>query len=336
MVDHLASRPRHGIGSTIQRTLDLVTPAPAEEDCYRRSLRLSEDLEHVFRLMQAGRAPAIDLHKFPRLIKVETVDDRDVSFIKCEDRAVPRRYYCRDREYLEIRHCQTMDLINFHMRTMMIALSQCSAPLTRLNLHSTAEIHQHPWEAQKACVSASQMPQLRHLSITPPPKGPPRQQFTFQSRTGWLPWGPPQPSSWLFSLRSLHTFEVTELLDYEPPFTVFEFLRKVHWPALRYLRLTNLHVDVDDLRTFLLVTNKQSFDHMEELIITNPVVQGGDWEALKEDLQQAVLGPIHANWRKHNMDSKDTARGPVRMVLTDAYKAPEIEAEESVETSEVQ
>jgi len=63
-----------------------------------------------------------------------------------------------------------------------------------------------------------------------PPQGRHNLHWIYRSRTSWPQWGRPQPSSWLSSLNNLHTFEVTENPGDESEFSVFEFLRDIHWP----------------------------------------------------------------------------------------------------------
>lgn len=291
--DSLIECPRHHIGSTVQQTLDAIASfSYPPGDSFLMAKRWQDDGRYV---MDAGGSPSLNLHKFLRLSKVETVHRADFKLLPYRDRK--GRHASTDRVSLETRLHPWVGIQNNHLKVMMKAISDCGISLTRLSLHSTAEIFDHVHESLSNSVHAA-LPNLLHLSITPPPEGPARQQHVQANDRSRIPvWSElASPASWLSSLRSLHTFEVFEgsgevMMDLDYDFSVFGQLRDVYWPSLRTLRLQHIQSNVSDLRRFLLVTNRDRFQHLDELTITEPRMAEAGWNELRAELQNTVPGP---------------------------------------------
>jgi len=300
LFEHLKSHPRHGIGSTLQDSLDIVAISPSLEACYRRTQRWRHDAQEFLDFLQAGTAPPLYLQELTKLSKVQTISDKNLGVVEYKDRTGQHRY--RDRLCIETRNQQYPYISNTHLRSMMMAIKHTHITLTRLSLQSTAEICRPPFEVLNPAIHAEvQLPHLLHLTITAPSPGPPQSHWIYRDQTSWLQWGRPLPASWLSSLTQLHTFEVTENPGDESEFTVFEFLRDIHWPCLRKLRLKNVHGQVSDLQRFLVLTNVDRYGHLEELVVRNPVMAEADWVELRAELQNKLPGPV-------------------RLELTEAYK----------------
>ena len=310
LFEHLKSHPRHGIGSTLQNSFDVVASAPSPEDCYNRTQLWGHNAQEFLDFLQAGTAPPLYLQGLTKVSKVETVSDKDLGVVEYKDRTGQFRY--RDRRCLEPRCQQYSYICNTHLKAMMIAIKHTHITLTRLSLQSTAEICRPPFGVSTPITIAEvQLPHLLHLSITSPSPGPPQSHWIYRSRTSWLEWGRPVPLSWLSSLKSLHTFEVTENPGYDSEFTVFEFLRDIHWPSLRRLRLKNIHGQVADLQRFLLLTNEDRYAHLEELVIKDPVMAEADWVELKADLQKKVPGPARLELTDAHKDTQSPQEGAI-------------------------
>ena len=295
--DSLMLCPRHHIGSTVQQTLDTIELFPYPPgDSFQMAKRWQDNGRYV---MDAGGAPSLNLHKFPRLPKVETVHRADFMLLPYRDRK--DKLASTDRQSLETRLHPWSGIQNNHLKVMMTAINDCGISLTRLSLHSTAEIFDHLHESLSRSVHAA-MPNLLHLSINPPPEGchwQAREQYVWDN--GRRPidnWSRiASPASWLSSLRSLHTFEVFEksseriFHDLDCDFFVFGLLRDIHWPSLQILRLKYIHGKVLDLRRFLLVTNRDRFKHLDELTITEPRMDEAGWNELRNELEKTLPGP---------------------------------------------
>jgi len=288
--DALKSCPRHHIGSTVQQTLDAIATFFSDGESFLLAKRWQDDGRYI---MNAGASPSLNLHKLPRLSTVETVHRADSKLLQYRDSN--GKYASIDRESLETRLQPWSGIQNNHLKVMMTAISHCGISLTHLSLHSTAEIFDHVHESLSNSVHAT-LPNLLHLSITPPQVWRARNQY-FWSINGRrsIYSALASPASWLSSLRSLHTFEVVEDSSEDTMFTVFDFsvfglLRDIHWPSLRILRLKYIQGQVSDLRRFILVTNRDRFQHLDELSITEPRMNEADWNELRAELQ-ATPGP---------------------------------------------
>lgn len=291
--DSLILCPRHNIGSTVQQTLDAIASfSYPPRDSFRMAKRWQDDGRYV---MNTGGSPSLNLWKLPRLSKVETVHRADFKLLTY--REPNGRHANTNRESLETRLHPSVDIRNNHLKVMMRAISDCGISLTRLSLHATAEIYDLAHQSLSGFVSAV-LPNLLHLSITPPAEGPARKQDFWANHRSQFPvniWST-SPASWLFSLRNLHTFEVLEgageeMMNLDYGFSVFGQLRDVHWPSLRTVRLKHIQSNVSDLRHFLLVTNRDRFQHLDELTITEPRMAKGQWNRLRAELQKTVPGP---------------------------------------------
>lgn len=295
--DSLMLAPRRHIGSTVQQTLDAIASfSYPPGDSFQMAKRWQDDGRYV---MDAGDSLSLNLHKFPRLSKVETVHRADFMQLPYFDRQ--GRLASTDRESLETRLDPWSGIQNNHLKVMMTAINESGISLTRLSLHATAEIFDHVHESLSRSAHAA-LPNLLHLSITPPPEGRhwhAREQYIWDNHRRpisiWL--GIASPASWLSSLRSLHTFEAFEkpgariFYDLDDDFSVFGLLRDVHWPSLRTLRLKYIQSKVSDLRHFLLVTNRYRFRNLDELTITEPRMDEAGWNELRYELEKTRPGP---------------------------------------------
>lgn len=292
--DSLVSCPRHHIGSTVQQTLDAIASFSCPPgDSFRMTKRWQDDGRYT---MDAGGSPSLNLHKFPRLSKVETVHRAD--FMQLPYRDSKDKLASIDRQSLETRLEPWSGIQNNHLKVMMTAISRCNISLTRLSLHSTAEILDHVRESLSLPVHAA-LPNLLYLSITPPPEGRARQQYVWGNRRRPISiWSRiAEPASWLSSLRNLHTFEVLEnpseptFYSLDRNFSVFGLLRDIGWPSLRTLRLKYIQSKVSDLRHFLLVTNRYRFRNLDELTIKEPRMDETGWNELRYELEKMQPGP---------------------------------------------
>lgn len=233
--DTLKLSPRHRIGSTVQQTLDTIASfSYPPGDSFLMAKRWQDDGQ----FMSAGSPPSLSLHKLPRLSTVETVHRADSMLLSYRDSK--GRHASIDRGSLETRLQPFSGIQNNHLKLMMTAISHCGVSLTHLSLHSTAEIIDHVRESLSSSVHAA-LPNLRHLSINPPPEGRARRQYVWgNGRSPVSIWSEiASPASWLSSLRSLHTFEVIEdpsekTSEKGYDFTVFGLLRDIHWRHYKF------------------------------------------------------------------------------------------------------
>lgn len=249
-------------------------------------------------LMKAGSAPTLDLRKFPRLTTVATMESRDLEDL-VQFQHSDGFWRHAGRQCLQTRQEHKFDLCNYHLRSMIIVLIRSKVWLTQLSLHSIGELMQHPSEInQGSNVAAVALPNLRHLSVTPCQyRAPMAPLYTFvRSRGVSLMHGWPLPASWLYTLFGLQIFELFErpredldlnLMEY----SAFEFVRDIHWPSLRSVRVNKAEINAEDLRRFLLFTNKDRFECMEELIVKEPVIDEREWLDLRIELESRMLRP---------------------------------------------
>ena len=178
----------------------------------------------------------------------------------------------------------------------------CNAPLTRLTLHSIKELCSNVFDDEDpATVCAMQLPYLRHLAVIAPREGP--------ADDAWFPdhghitngRGLPTPASWLFSLQSLRTFEVTmrpECHNTMISVSVSEVIEHIKWPSLKSIRLEGTALRPDCLERFLLATNRDRYEHLDELVIIDPITDEAYWNQLILKLENTQPGPTRLELTK--------------------------------------
>lgn len=283
------------IGSTMTRTYNNIRAFPGRRAAHGRYGSWFEDENSLARHIRQGSVPSIDIHKFPNLRCVRTVDHHHLPKAHFAYNGMPRQCsaacpsneHCyHSRRELETSHCDAprrhSGLQTVHTSLFMLIAEKNDFALQKLELTHFSELMASRHE------SAGTLTSLRHLTIRAPTGG--KQILHLTAAV------PPKLAQWLTILPNLHTFEVFRKRPDDAQFLydmadIFEMLQNVCWPSLRIVRLDHVATTEDTLRHFLLEMYAHKVLPFQELVVRSPFIMPARWEVLRQELQRLSPAP---------------------------------------------
>lgn len=273
-----------GIGSTMAKAYGEYKTSHGEG--YSRYQSWWNSQRAMVEALADGTAPRLNLHRFPNLKIVATVDCR----------AACNSVFATDEDSHECSHSfqelmtsliPRNTLQNTHLSLFMLAVDQADFALSMLILTHFSELL-----ADRANQNVH-LHSLRHLVISEPSEGK-ALHLENGHWTGRL-------ASWVNTLCNLEKLEICRRQCRVDNVDIFAMLQTVRWPKLRRVRLCGVATTAANLRYFLLEMYPHKVLPLEELKIITPIIVPNEWAALKEEILR--LDPL-----------------PKQLFLGDSYK----------------